>query len=473
MSVTSGQSVTVTFTTRHPVTGMGTDADFAPSGIVNVNGLANAATVTVTNLGTGEYKAAVTLPSLSIGDGVDLRISATVGGVADKAIVWRERCDATVNSRSTYAGGAVASITDVSNIVAGGPIVVVNNMVQSDVQMVLQSANAALGLQMVGDKFKADEEFDVHVLSMAANTLTASALASDAASEIATAVRDISNATPATGSLGENVQQAMIVAAEASGYSQNIIAKLGAFTGSGINTVLGFFKALLRSDATAPSDVGGTFTPSTDSVEALATNLQVVDDNVDAIKLVTVKMDSMLVQDGMVWQFTANSLELGPTDFTVSPSDITSIVTQTIAGVVSGLTGETLTYTGSITPAGDAIIDQGGSYVGDNALEWTGTWTGPDIDGATATLYLVDIETYRIKGLAAASVLDVDAVIELTGSALTVTAELTSAQTATLFGSYDSEITHKAIVFAQTVDSSGDEQVVALRGNVTVNRGAV
>lgn len=48
-----------------------------------------------------------------------------------------------------------------------------------------------------------------------------------------------------------------------------ILARLGAFTGTGVNTVLGFFKALMRSDATDPSDVGGTFAAATDSVQAI------------------------------------------------------------------------------------------------------------------------------------------------------------------------------------------------------------
>jgi hypothetical protein len=49
-----------------------------------------------------------------------------------------------------------------------------------------------------------------------------------------------------------------------------ILNRLGAITGSGVNTVLGFFKALLSKSATVPSDIGGTFTPTTDSTEAIA-----------------------------------------------------------------------------------------------------------------------------------------------------------------------------------------------------------
>lgn len=49
-----------------------------------------------------------------------------------------------------------------------------------------------------------------------------------------------------------------------------IAARLGAFTGTGINTVLGFFRALLRGEsAITPSDAGGTFDNTTDSLEAI------------------------------------------------------------------------------------------------------------------------------------------------------------------------------------------------------------
>lgn len=44
--------------------------------------------------------------------------------------------------------------------------------------------------------------------------------------------------------------------------------KIGAFTGTGVNNVLGFLRSLMRKDLSAPSDVGGAFDPSHDSLEA-------------------------------------------------------------------------------------------------------------------------------------------------------------------------------------------------------------
>jgi hypothetical protein len=49
-----------------------------------------------------------------------------------------------------------------------------------------------------------------------------------------------------------------------------VAARIGAFTGTGLNTILGFFRASLRKDAAlTPSDVGGAFDNTTDSNEAI------------------------------------------------------------------------------------------------------------------------------------------------------------------------------------------------------------
>jgi len=48
-----------------------------------------------------------------------------------------------------------------------------------------------------------------------------------------------------------------------------ILSRLGAWAGSGDNNVLGGIKALASKAASAPSDIGGTFDPSADSLEAI------------------------------------------------------------------------------------------------------------------------------------------------------------------------------------------------------------
>lgn len=58
-----------------------------------------------------------------------------------------------------------------------------------------------------------------------------------------------------------------------------LLNRIGAFTGSGVNTVLGLFKALLNKAAATPSDVGGTFDPAADSTEAISEAVATVDAN--------------------------------------------------------------------------------------------------------------------------------------------------------------------------------------------------
>jgi hypothetical protein len=52
-----------------------------------------------------------------------------------------------------------------------------------------------------------------------------------------------------------------------------INAKIGGFTGTGSNTLLGFLLAVLRKNAPLPSDIGGTYAVATDSQEALQEQL--------------------------------------------------------------------------------------------------------------------------------------------------------------------------------------------------------
>lgn len=109
MSVRSAQSVTVLFTTRNATTGVGVNADSLPAGTLYLNGASNAASVTVTNVSTGLYKAAVTLPTLAVNDWVEIIIAATVNSVADSCVVWGD-------TKDVFAG----AIPDVAAAASGG-----------------------------------------------------------------------------------------------------------------------------------------------------------------------------------------------------------------------------------------------------------------------------------------------------------------------------------------------------------------
>jgi hypothetical protein len=96
----------VLFTTRVFSTGVGTNADSLPSGTLYLNGTANGATVTVTNISTGLYKAAVTLPTLAVNDEVEIIIAATVSTIADTAVIWGDTKDFFAGCIPDVAAGA-------------------------------------------------------------------------------------------------------------------------------------------------------------------------------------------------------------------------------------------------------------------------------------------------------------------------------------------------------------------------------
>jgi len=84
----SAQNIVKLFTTSNPTTGAAADASSLPTGTLYINGTANAAVVTVANITTGLYKASVTLPTLTAGDVVDIRVAATVATVAGEGVIF-------------------------------------------------------------------------------------------------------------------------------------------------------------------------------------------------------------------------------------------------------------------------------------------------------------------------------------------------------------------------------------------------
>lgn len=118
--VKTGQAITVCFTTANASTGAAADGDSTPTGTLYVNGTADAATVTVTKITTGVYKAALTLPTLTAGDVVSLRIAATVATVAGEGVVFQDIADTKRTSdlqfrKNTALAGFMLLMTDSTN----------------------------------------------------------------------------------------------------------------------------------------------------------------------------------------------------------------------------------------------------------------------------------------------------------------------------------------------------------------------
>ena len=105
MTVKTGSAWAGTFVTLDATGALATPSS-GPAGVLYVDGTANAATVTIT--GSNPYKWAVTLPSLTAGQRVDMYITGTIGTIATAGIVASAQADTTLLSD----GVAVASIAN-------------------------------------------------------------------------------------------------------------------------------------------------------------------------------------------------------------------------------------------------------------------------------------------------------------------------------------------------------------------------
>jgi hypothetical protein len=86
--ILSGQNLAVQFTVSGS-SGL-TDPDATPTAVLVVDGTDTATSVTVTKVATGIYKATCTLPSLTAGQCVSVRVSADVAGVPLGAVVFSD-----------------------------------------------------------------------------------------------------------------------------------------------------------------------------------------------------------------------------------------------------------------------------------------------------------------------------------------------------------------------------------------------
>lgn len=75
--------------------------------------------------------------------------------------------------------------------------------------------------------------------------------------------------------------EAMDASVASSGVS-TILARIGSFTGSGVNTVLGFLKAAMSKSATTPSDLGGTYSSASHALEASNEDILEAIDGIDS-----------------------------------------------------------------------------------------------------------------------------------------------------------------------------------------------
>lgn len=107
MTVKTGTAWAGAFVTLDATGALATPST-GPAGVLYVDGVANGASVTIT--GSNPYKWAVTLPSLTAGQRVDMYITATISTIATAGFVASEQADTTLLSDGvTLADDAITS----------------------------------------------------------------------------------------------------------------------------------------------------------------------------------------------------------------------------------------------------------------------------------------------------------------------------------------------------------------------------
>jgi len=152
----------------------------------------------------------------------------------------------------------------------------------------------------------------------------------------------------------------------------SVLGRIGGFTGTGVNTILGFFRALMRKDGgiTTPTDVGGAFVHTTDSLEAIR-------DRGDAAWTTGAGGGG---GGGDPW---ATDLPAG--NYTANQA---GAIVQAIAAKTNTIHSGKVSYTGPVTAKGR--IDQ--VVIGDDYLTAHGTafvWTIDAIAGMSAATVTV------------------------------------------------------------------------------------
>ncbi len=302
-NVKSAQAVTATFVTSAPTTGAATNADSLPTGTLYVNGAADGATVTVTNITTGRYKAAVTLPSLAAGDVVDLHIAATVSTVAGGGIVWSAIGD-TKRTSDTLSSDVVA---------ISGDSAAADN---------LEAAADGSGYNLGGGSVVAASVTGA-VGSVAAGGITASSIAADAigASELAAdAVAEIQSGLATSSALSTLSTTVSGLAAAVWAYAtrtltQGAASVVAAVTGSSVTVYRGTRWSIPLTGL--PSNTG--YTSILFSVKP--------DDGLDSAAICTVRKNASGTGDGLIY-FTGATVVAAQASITVVSATALTIIVE-------------------------------------------------------------------------------------------------------------------------------------------------
>ena len=346
--------------TRNPDTMVLTDADSTPTVAVRKNGASVGDSVTVTKRAatTGLYDCSYNPASEIEGDSFTLEESATVTGTTTGSATYAASFVASVVAVERGTDGANTTAPDNANIVAGAA-----SAASADGKLTAGrlsridripdvAAGAATGLAIVGSE-----------MALSSAVLAALFSDTDTAALVTAIIERIEDDLD-----GADLSVAAIAVAVRDAILNRVLA--------GNHDTAGTAGRLIQNaDAAVSTRASQTTVDDVPTNSELATALGTADDPVlaaialeavktTAIQVVTVKLNTGLVLDGAVYQWTANALELAPAGGGGSgdASQTTLLAVQdTVEAIAAAIAGAPVNSIGRVAAGGRLVV-----YIGDD-----------------------------------------------------------------------------------------------------------
>jgi hypothetical protein len=230
MTVKTGQAWAGTFVCLDATGALETGT---PAGVLYVDGVANAATVTIS--GSNPYKFSVTLPSLTAGQRVDMYITATIDTIATASVVASEQADTVLLSDGVVVNSG--TVTTLTNLPAVTTDWLTAAGVKADAVTKIQNG-LATPTNITAGTITTTTNL-TNLPTMPNDWLTAAGLKADAVAEIADAIWDeaIAGHTTVTTFGGKN--QKVVPSETINDYKADVSAITGAaLSAAGIDAIL-------------------------------------------------------------------------------------------------------------------------------------------------------------------------------------------------------------------------------------------
>lgn len=339
MTVKTGTAWAGTFVTQDATGALATPST-GPAGVLYVDGTANGAAVTIT--GSNPYKFAVTLPSLTAGQRVDMYITATIDGIATGNPVASEQADTALVSEVKTETAAILADTGTDGVLVSSGTGAKQISLDSG-KVLLQATQTGVTIPTVTTL--------TNLPAVTTNWLTAAGVKADAVTKLQAnlALEATLTAMKGAGWTNQSLKSLADAILNLDGDVADVFDDVG-----GVKAELDLVHAKTNNLPTDPADqsaVEAAITAAVTSIKgADGDTLKVLSDQIDGI-------DASAVADAVWNEPLAGHAVAGSAGDTLANVDVSGVADavwdELLAGhVVEGSAGKTL---GDIDP--DALAD--------------------------------------------------------------------------------------------------------------------